>query len=73
MRWLADELNEADVNGDHPYLEGNVYICRNCATEMSQRKSLCVSCARAKRRETYHNRCRADRHAEQIAEEEFRC
>ncbi len=70
MRWLADELNEADVNGDRPYREGDVYICRNCATEMNGRQSLCGPCAKARLREQYRARCLAEDRARQIAEEE---
>lgn len=49
MRWLADELDDFD-DGFQPYKEGNVYICRNCAIEMTQRQALCGWCRRNTRR-----------------------
>ncbi len=59
MRWLADELNEADVEGSGPYKEGNVYICRNCAIEMAKCQAFCGWCTN-----------RIENQTQQLAEEE---
>ena len=72
MRWLADELNEADIDSTLPYKEGNVYICRNCACDITRRQSLCSLCRKAKRREQYDTRCRMERRDQQLMEEESR-
>ncbi len=65
MRWLADELEDYD-DGSQPYKEGTMYICRNCAVEMTRRRSLCARCHKAQRRKQYH----ACRDAERQMEEE---
>lgn len=46
MRWFEEDLED---DGTCPYREGSAYICRNCASEMRRKGTLCKTCRRRNR------------------------